>query len=228
MIGYDNLAHNHQILLDLPFREAAGTITHDEAKPHHQDVALVNAPTWESLVSGLGVLDFDGVNQHLALPFADCVDLDFTIGDYSLGCWFYVEPGLSQMLMCRFQLDVSGWELYHFTNLILSLRHSHAGGVATRTSCYSTGWANNTWHFMGISRTGGGQAVHYRNGVPLVTTSALEDPETGNQNLYIAAGAGGAQNFVEGKLWRPRAWNRVVTEPEWAQIFAYERHWFGV
>jgi len=227
-IGFDNLAYNHEILLDLPFREGVGIITRDEAKPHHQDVDLINTPTWESLVSGLGVIDLNGTNEYLRLLAASCADLDFTTGDYSLGIWFYVEPGASQMLMCRFQLDVSGWELYHFTNLILSLRHNHAGGVADRTSCYSTGWANNTWHCMGISRTGGGQAIHYRNGAPLVMVSELEDPETSPQNLYIGAGAGGTQNFVKGKLWRPRAWNRLLSAEEWACLFEYERTWFGV
>ena len=35
MMGYDKISLNEDILLDLPFSEGVGVITHDQAKPHH-------------------------------------------------------------------------------------------------------------------------------------------------------------------------------------------------
>ena len=231
MIGYDNYHINHQILLDLPFREATGAITRDVAKPHHQDVDLINTPTWESLVSGLGVIDLNGTNEYLQLLAASCADLDFTSGDYSLGCWFNVESGGAddKTLIGRFLVNDSGWELYHYTNEILTLRHHHAAGATTRTACYSENWAYGTWHFIGVSRTGS-SGIFYRNGVAITTTHSaggLIDPEACAQNLYIGNDTTGV-NLYKGKLWRPRIWNRALGADEWAALFEREKHWFGV
>jgi len=235
MIGYDNLAINNQILLDLPFREGVGAITRDVAKPHHQDVDLVNTPTWESLVSGLGVIDLNGTTEYLQLLAAACADLDFVAGDYSLGVWVYFEAGGAdnKTPMSRFLLDNNGWELYHWTNEILTLRHHHAAGATTRTAAYSENWSFGKWWFMGVSRSGA-SAQFYRgdaSGLVALTTTistgGLINPEACNQNLYIGRDTTGV-NLHNGKLWRPRAWGRVLSAEEWAQIFECERHWFGV
>ena len=233
-IGYDNYHINHQILLDLPFREGDGTITRDEAKPHHQDVNLINTPTWESQVSGLGVIDLDGVDQHLVLASAACADLDFTSGDYSLGVWVLIESGGDddKTLMSRFLLDNDGWELYHYTNEILTLRHHHAAGATLRTAAYSENWAYDKWWFMGFSRQGA-SAQFYRgdvDGLATISTTisagGLIDPEACNQNLYIGCNTGAAINFFKGKIWRPRAWGRALSAEDWKLIFESERHWF--
>lgn len=233
MLGYDNYNINHQILLDLPFREAIGTITHDVAKPHHQDIDLINTPTWESLVSGLGVIALNGTNEYLELATAACADLDFTSGDYSIGFWFNWESGdSSQIVIARYELNVSGWEVYLYDdpNYYLTLRHHHAAGATTRTGCYSGGWTQGTWHFMGISRSGNA-AIHYRNGVALTTThdiGGLIDPETCGQDLVIGVRYTKNADHFKGKIWRPRAWSRILSASEWEQIFERERHWFNV
>ena len=87
MKGYDNVPENEDILLDLPLYEGVGTITRDQAKPHHQDVDLILTPTWDTVAgTGLGVITTDGItNEYLNLAAASCVDLDFTAGDYSIG-----------------------------------------------------------------------------------------------------------------------------------------------
>ena len=235
MKGYDNLPINHQILLDLPFREGSGAITRDVAKPHHQDVDLINTPTWESLVSGLGVIDLNGTNEYLQLLAAACADLNFTSGDYSLGEWIYFRAGGAndKTPMSRFLLNNNGWELYHYTNEILTLRHHHAAGATTRTAAYSQNWTFGKWWFMGVSRSGA-SAQFYRGDaggfvVPTTSISAggLIDPEACVQNLYIGRDTTGV-NLHNGKLWRPRAWGRALPESDWLQIFNYERHWFGV
>ena len=94
MIGYDNRKVNRQLLLDLPFYEGVGAITRDQAKPHHQDIDLVLTPTWDSVASGLGVIKTDGAtNEYLELAGANCADLNFTTGDYSIGVWINWDDG---------------------------------------------------------------------------------------------------------------------------------------
>lgn len=230
MLSYDKLSFNHQILLDLPFREGVGAITRDVAKPHHQDIDLINTPTWENLASGLGVIAFNGLSEYLELAFADCADLDFTTGDYSYGVWVNREAGVpSQIIIGRYVLSNNGWEIYFFDPAeTLSLRQHHAAGASVRTSCWSAGWTLNTWHFLGISRTGGGNAIHYRNGVALTTIGDLLDPEACNQDLVMGARYTKNANYFKGKMWRPRVWDRTLSAKEWARLFSIERHWFGV
>lgn len=236
MIGYDKLAINHEILLDLPFREGVRAITRDVAKPHHQDVDLIDTPTWEALASGLGVISLNGTSEYLELANAACADLDFISGDYSLGCWFNWASGDdSQIIIGRYELDVGGWELYLYDdpNLYLTLRHHHAGTIVEehpRSACYSGGWTQGVWHFMGVSRSES-SAVFYRNGVALATAfsvGGLVDPETCAQDMVIGVRFDKGSNHFKGKLWRPRIWGRALSEGEWKQLFEYERHWFGV
>ncbi|GAG65721.1 unnamed protein product [marine sediment metagenome] len=63
-VHYDALDINRDIVLDLPFREGIGTITHSVAKTH-PEVRLINTPTWTPLDSGLGVLELNGTNEYL-------------------------------------------------------------------------------------------------------------------------------------------------------------------
>ncbi|GAH81602.1 unnamed protein product, partial [marine sediment metagenome] len=165
MIGYDKLALNHQILLDLPFREATGLITHDVAKPHHIASLAGHAPVWgEIALSGLGVLEFGaGLNRYLEIPAADTVDLDFT-GDFTLATWIYpVYTALAMIIMCRNTTGEGivgcGWCMYLYNNLLftpstlLSLRTNQVG---SRTECYAAGFPDSEWQLVGFSRDSAG------------------------------------------------------------------------
>ena len=240
MLGYDKLSVNHQMLLDLPFREGAGAITRDVSKVHHQDVDLINTPTWTSISSGLGVVELDGTNQYLELANADCLDLNFMAGDYSLAGWIYWTHNAAnddQNVIGRYEVDVSGFGLYLYDdpNYYLTLRHHHAGTctpgppIACRTGCYSAGWIQNTWHFFGISRSGAAQ-LHYRNGVVLPTSCSvggLTDPETCAQDLVIGTRFNKVTNFFKNQMQCLRVWNRSLSASDWLQIFNCEKHWFG-
>jgi len=227
---YDKMPlHADHILLDLPFREGVGAITQDVAKPHHP-VTLVNTPTWTSLASDLGCLALNGTNEYLRSLNASTADLGFTAGPYSLATWLYWQAGDdSQIIMGRYELDVGGWEVYLYNSppKYLTLRHHHAGGAAVRSAVYSAGWEFDTWYFLGISRTGGGDAIHYRNGVPLVMTGSLEDPEATTSDLVIGARYTINDNWFKGRLWRPRAWDRILTPAEWARLYSREAGWFA-
>lgn len=252
MIGYDKIPEHEGTLLDLPFYEGIGTITRDQAKPHHQDVLLINTPTWESLESEfdfgfdsgfdfgvpLGVLSFNNVSQeYIELDDASCVDLDFIAGDYSIGEWIrWEDTSTSLNIMGRYELNVSGWEHYLFRAGgpidYLTTRHHHAGtlvGANARSGCYSAGWLPDIWWFMGISRFGGGEAFHCRNGIALtMATGGLVDPETCNQDLTIGTRWQKNGDFYKGKRYRLRIWNRALAASEWLQIFEKERRFFGV
>lgn len=225
-VHYDDLDINRDIRLDLPLREGIGTITQDVAKPHHP-IALINTPAWTTLDSHLGVLTLDGATEYLQGLNADITDLEPTSGDYSVGGWIYIQSGDdSQIMIGRYEVNVGGWELYHYTNLLMTLRHHHAGGVALRSAVYSGGWAYNTWYFIGISRSGT-LAPHYRNGVALTMTGALEDPEATNSDLVIGARYSKNDNFHKGMHWRWRYWgDRALTQADWARIYERELRWF--
>lgn len=226
-ILYDSRNIYDGILLDLPVREGVGTITKDLAKPHHP-VSLVGAPTWATLPTGLGVLSLNGVNQYLECLAADCADLDFTASDYSIGCWInWTDTGTSEIIVGRYRLDVSGWEIY-LTNsgaaFYLTERHHHAGGPSVRTACYSAGWTPGTTWFMGISRVAGGEGLHYRNGVPLtMTTGGLLDPETCAQDLVIGARFTKNSTFYKNWWYRLRIWPKALTANDWKTLYELEK-----
>lgn len=238
MTGYDNISVNHQLLLDLPFYEGVGTITRDQAKPHHEDVDLVLTPTWDSVArSDLGVLSFDGTtHEYLNLAGASSADLNFTTGDYSIGTWVTWGNGTDndQTVIGRYVDSANGWELYFSdnggTDRYLTQRHHHAAGTVTRTGCYSSDWTYDTWWFIGISRSGV-SAQHYRNGAAITTTctaTGLEDPETCAADMVIGIRETKDANHLYGSQWRPRIWDRSLSASEWLQIFESERDMFGV
>ena len=193
---------------------------------------------------GIGLLNFvtvggggtDGV--YIDCPAADCVDLNFTIGDFSIGCWIKWDStgGWSEIIIGRYEVNVSGWEVYLNTSgglNTVSQRHSHNSlAPNTNSNCYSTGWIPGTWAFLGISRIGGNlYPVHYRNGVALTMVyeaSGMFDLDTCNRDLVIGCRFTKDANWYRGGMWRPRIWNRPLSALEWLNIFERERDFFGV
>ena len=233
MKGYDKYPLNSGILLDLPFREGTGLITHDMAKPHHI-ATLTGPPTWDT-VGTLGVLDFDGATEYLQVPGADTVDLDFT-GDFTLAAWVYpvytVQP---MVIMCRNTTDVDGWCMYLYVDVVLgntlSLRTNQA---AAHTDCYGAGFPASEWQLVGYSRNQAGlTATCYRNGGPIITNFGpfgILDPVAcgaGNK-LLVGVQDGEISAFYGGKMWRPRAWPRELAAWEWLELFHKERDLFNV
>ena len=231
-MNYDDLTPNLEILLDLPVREGVGIITQDEAKPHHPMV-MVNTPDWATLDTDLSVMDLNGTNEYLRCLAANCLDLDFT-GSYSLWGWIKYQVGEdSQIVMGRYLLNDGGWELYLYEPTgLLTIRHHHAAGAATRSAGYSDGWTSNAWHFYGISRTAGAASVlMVRNDQSLaVTTSVggIEDPEAHPAaDLVIGVRSSLDANFYKGQWWRHRAAPVALTLAQFRQIYQRERRWFA-
>ncbi len=238
MIGFDQYAPprsslpcgNQNLLLSLPFREATGTVlTQDVAKPHHP-VTLVHAPVWTTLASNLQVLDFDGVNDYMQCLAASCVDLDFTVGDFSLAFWVYPDDlSGTGIILGRYELNVSGWECYIGTASYMTLRANH-GGVPARTAASGNGITESAWQLLGISRSGA-YPLMYRNGIPLPMVydpGGITNPVTSPQDLVIGVRYTKNANYFNGKLWNPRIWGRKLEPWEHLQMFNRERHLFGV
>jgi len=229
--GYDNIDLNKGILLDLPFNEGSGILTRDQSKAHHQDLTLVGVPAWtNTALSHTPVLEFDGIGDYVELAGADCADLDFTTEDYSILCWVKFNwAATSQMVVARYELDVSGWELYWY-NYIMTLRHSHASlaPAPTRTACFSYGWTTDVWWLLGVSRSGL-YPLMYRNGQAVVmSAAAVQNPDASNEDLVIGTRFTKGSDWMNGQLWGLRVLNRALTAIEMAQVFEIERKRFGV
>ena len=245
--SYDKIVEYDSLLLDLPYREGTGVKTFDHAKPHHP--LTMEDPgggsfVWTTLPSGLMVLEFvtiggggtDGV--YIKGLAADTVDFNFTAGDFSIGCWVNWDStgGWSEMMMARYIIDQCGWELYFDVSgglNTLSQRHNHLSLTPNLNSnCYSTGWTPGTWAFVGVSRVGGNlYPQHYRNGNALAMfyeASGMLDPDTCVQTFQIGCRYTLNANWYKGLMWRPRIWNRALSQNEWKNIFERERDWFGV
>lgn len=229
---YDSIGYNQEMLLDLPLREGIGILTSDVAKPHHV-VDLINTPTWTALDTGLMTLNFNGTTEYMECEGATCADLDFTSGDYSVGGWFNWANSIhdSQILIGRYEVSVSGWEVY-LTEAgalrYLSLRHHHAAGASLRTGAYSLSWAFGTnWHF-GISRIGD-TAYMYRNGVAVTTTSdTLIDPETSARDLVIGVrGVSKDTNYFSNMRGRIIVSGKALTAEDWSNMYKHQARWYA-
>ncbi len=231
-ILYDSIGYNQEMLLDLPLREGTGAITQDVAKPHHV-VSLINTPTWTVLDTGLMTLDLNGTSEYLECDGPVCTDLNFTSEDYSVGGWFNWTDSIhdSQILIGRYEVSVSGWEVY-LTEVgalrYLTLRHHHAAGASFRTAAYSLGWAYGiNWHF-GISRIGD-TAYMYRNGQPVATVSeVLIDPETCARDLVIGVrGTSKDSNYFDGMRGRTIVSGKALTASEWLSMYKNQARWYS-
>jgi len=227
-IHYDDLDINASMLLDLPMTEGKGSILHDVATPSHL-VTLVGAPTWTALDSGLMTLLLDGEAEYGVCLNANCGDLEFTNGDYSiLGVIDWTVDEYSQIIIARYELSVGGWELY-LTQAAggnyLTLRHHHAGGVSLRTGAYSLGWTPGTKWLFGVSRSGS-SAQFYRNGEPVETVSdELIDPEVTTRDLVIGCRYTKNANFFKNTLYRPRIAGAALTASQHKIAYELIKEW---
>ncbi len=224
---YDNLSLNEGIVLDWPFLEGVGTVTHDQSQSGSIGQLLTGGlPVIWPAGTGqpfYGIYLFETWNQYINCPAADTTDLNFTSGDYSLSCWLnWSIVEFSEIIMGKYVLNTSGWEVY-LTNAAgldyITVRHHHGG---TRSSSFSTGWDVSTLWCFGYSRTGA-TAQHYRNGVAVPTTvqaGGLIDPASSAANdLRCGVRYTEDANWLNAYFGRPRAWARELTSDDHRQLF---------
>jgi len=223
---YDNLGINEDIQLDLSMLEATGALLHDESKNHSMATmhSAIGVPLWMQLSSGRYGISMNqayptvDTQQFYDIPAADCTDINFTTTDYSLALWFYwMDTGGSEMLMSKYVLDASGWEVYMFHTGIhdyLTVRHNHGG---TRTASYSDNWAQGEWHLWGYSRIGI-NAYHYKDGEPITTLASpggLLDPGSSvADDFRLGCRFTEDDDWARMRFYRPRAWSRALSADE--------------
>lgn len=219
---YDKLGLNTDIVLDWPMQEGTGTVIHDVSKSDIRGDLITGGPGFMWPAGGFyGIYIISAWEQYINCSAADCTELNFTSGDYSIAFWFnWAVDEYTQMVMGKYVLDASGWEVYLYnsgaTN-IMTVRHNHGG---TRSAGYSYGWTPGALHCFSMSRVGT-TMQHYRNGVPVTTTApALLDPGSSVANdLRCGVRYTENQNWFYGILCRPRIWSRALTADEHRQIY---------
>ena len=231
MKGFDNLAINHHLYMALPFQEAVGVLgdlTYDRSI-HHYQFALHGPPTWFTLPSGLGCLDFDPANPDwLDCAGATTTDLDFTTEDFSIVAW--VNPGdltANRMVFCRGFLDVDG---YYFVVLIDgSIYFITNQGVHQETISSPGDVVINTWQLIGVSRVDA-VANLYLNGVDVTATVGVHvDPVTSAREAHVGIYDNEAGSPWSQYMWNLRIWgDRALTLADHRYIWETERHWLGV
>jgi len=189
------------------------------------------APAGFNVQSNQAVKIMASRSMQSAVPWS-AADLDFTSGDYSIGCWLkWSSEDESQIVIGRYVVDTSGWENYLYegdTTRLLTTRHHHAAGDAVRTACYSGGWTQDVWWFLGISRSGS-SVTHYRNGEALsmsCSAGGIVDPESNSSDLVVGVRTTKDDNYFNGSMYRMRVWSRAIELAEWARIYDHEKHWF--
>lgn len=133
---------------------------------------------------------------------------------------------LLSLVLGRYELSVSGWEVY-LTNAgglnYLTLRHHHAAGATTRTGAYSLGWTPGTLFHFGISRSGPA-ALMYQDGEPVATVSdALIDPETCAEDLVIGTRYTKNANFYKGPFPRLIVAGEALSANDWRSMYRQQR-----
>lgn len=228
-IGYDNWRPNQGLLLDLQFRETTGTQTKDWAKPYHDQPLLVGTPTWAVLGNDLSYLSFNPANpDRIAIQAADCVDLDFTTSSFSGGMWIYPDAYGNRYLMDK-SSATAGWAFWiSGTSPYLAVTTANAG-PATQTTYGGANLALSTWQLVSFNRSGAAVAV-YLNGINVTTTPATHiNPATSAAiDFTIGTVVGAGAGWYDGRMWRPRVWNRALAAWEFRAIYEAERDLFGV
>ena len=229
---YDSLGLNEDIQLDLSMLEGTGELLHDESKNH--STATVHyarmAPLWQQRASfnygiylnrSYPLFDTDEFYDILA---ADCTNLNFTSGDYSLAMWFNWDfESYSQILMGKYIVDICGWEAYlHSSGIgdILTVRHHHGG---TRTATYSLGWTQGVDHLWSYSRSGA-NAYHYRDGEPVTVygSGALQDAASSVAcDWRLGCRYDEAQNWLKAYFHRPRAASKLWTPTQHRLLYRW-------
>ena len=223
--GFDKKRHNQDLLLFLPFREGAGVITQDWAKPYHK-MTFGGTPTWTNLDNDMTVLDFGNLDE-IACTGADSADLDFTSEDFSLAAWAkHDDISGAHVIFNRGQLNACGWEWYTASgNLALRTNQAASREGASGIGCVTTG----TWQFFVATRSGL-VAQMYKDAetvAMLHTANGLIDPVAcGVQTFRVANNPN--SNYFDGMLAWVRVWKRKLSLPEIRSMLEAERGLFGV
>ena len=218
-IGYDNLALNIQLELDLTLEEMVGTLAYCRSK---RDIVgtLHGVPVWTALASGLPTLEFDLANPDWVDVPAAATGLNFTAGDFSLAVWAHIDALATSTLMCRGVANTDGWLLQVDNTGRIGVATFQA--AATQTTYSTASIAINTWYLIGATRSGA-DILTYLNGNEITDAPDTHvNPLTSARELHIGVLDDEASSPWDGGMYRPRAWARALTAMEMLQLYRME------
>jgi hypothetical protein len=229
MLGSDNYRPNQGLLLDLQFRETTGVLTADWAKPYHAGATLTGTPTWAVLGNDLSYLSFDPGNpDRIIIAAANCTDLGFTSGSFSGVMWIYPDVYGNRYLYDK-SSATAGWAFWVAgVSPYIAFTTANAG-PATQTTFGAAGLQLAAWQMVGFTRTGATAKI-YLNGRDRTTTPATHINPAASAAIDLTLGTidGGGAGWYDGRMWRPRIFNRVLAAWEMLALFDGERDLFGV
>ena len=258
MIGFDNLAINHQLLLGYPFREMTGgvgaavdgEIVLDRAKPHHLGTLSINgtgAMNWGEVAAShspeLEFIPTIGVPANwswIEILAAAAADLDFTTEDFSLVAWIYLSNlAREHTIICYgAQAVVNGGGYQLFTSLATPSRLTFAicQGTTIQSIVSEAELNAATWHLIGATRNGTVGKVYINGKDRTTSANAIVDPVTQTEPFHIGVRqietTGVGINYdtpFEGYQAYPRVWgSRCLTDEDMLEIWNGERQLFGM
>ncbi len=214
-----------------PLNETAGTSSSELVAGNSG--AHVNGPT---PIAGRvrGALDFDGADDHVAVP--DAPALDVSTGDFSLDLWVRTtgDSGVVTLLDKRTEDPggVIGYSLF-LSGGLLGFQLAEGGGssiCSTSPSASCTNYisgapvANGQWRFVAVTvdRDQAAGGVFYVDGVPVGTFDPTIRPGSlsNASSLYLARRSLSAVAFLDGALDEVELFQRALDATEIATLYA--------
>ena len=236
MSKYRGVAFEAEVSRDV---EPGLTTLYDRSR-YGNDGTMTNV-TWAQLPSGLWVMVFNGASSLVDRANATTLSMGLRLNQgYTIEGWinWEIAAEISQIVIGRYELDVSGWELYlSKVAAVVSVtqRHHHAGTIVDthpRSATFSNGWTENTpWHMAVVFQGNGTDCIHYRNAVPVAVTSStggIRAFEETSRDLVLGARYTKDANWYQGEMSKLRMLDYILTPGQIYVIFNAERSLFGV
>jgi hypothetical protein len=226
---YDDITPNQNIILDQPFFEGAGTVAHDLSRQHNSGTfRAVGEPLWVQLASGLWVLQFDGADDNLTIPYNAVLVLGLL--DFTLEFWANRTAfGWQGSILTQGQLAAVNFTVFfNNTDGSFALNRIPAGGVTSPPGA-TIGFTAGAWHHIVITRSAVNTWITYCDGQGFAMTgnTAINITNAGGLAFLIGAldnGAGGYNDVWNGRLSRPRLYlNYALTPAEVEAHYLAER-----
>jgi len=226
--GFDKYELQQGLELDLQMLEGTGTETKDWSKNALHDPTLTGPPTWVQNGTGLNMLALSSLNpDFIEIAGIESTELDFTVEDFTLSIWVYLETSLDVTLMCRGLQDTDGWFLtvagpagrvYFTTNQ----------AAASQVS-YSYPQINlEYWQNIVITRSDNEVYIYINGRDRTEFKDNHVNPTTSARKLLVGVYDDETTNPINGRIWRPRAWVRGLNHEGVKAMFDSEKHYFGV
>lgn len=229
-VGYDNLDINHNIVLDLPFREGAGAVARDYSQRHYP-FTLTGVPAWDILATAQPVLDFTAATpDYLTCPIATAAAMDFTNEDFSIASWVNPDTLVGDLtLLCHGLAVTDGYYIEVLANGSIQFTSNQAAAAQLVISAVGA-VVIDTWTLVGISRSGTAVQI-FVNGVETgyVAQPAIINPLTSARAVLFGVYDDLATNPWSHYLGRQRAWlARQLTAANHSYIWDTERSRYNV